>query len=82
MNQRRYGGYVHARAAGHYFRECPYCGAHLDPGEVCDCGGARGQKESRPGAENTEAAIADKQPVTGLYPALILGHSSGNVKRG
>jgi len=20
-----------------YFRTCPRCGAHLDPGEVCDC---------------------------------------------
>lgn len=19
------------------YRECPYCGAHLDPGEKCDC---------------------------------------------
>ena len=20
-----------------YYRPCPYCGAHLDPGESCDC---------------------------------------------
>lgn len=20
-----------------YFRTCPHCGAHLDPGESCDC---------------------------------------------
>lgn len=20
-----------------YFRTCPYCGANLDPGEICDC---------------------------------------------
>lgn len=20
-----------------YYRECPYCHAHLDPGEACDC---------------------------------------------
>ncbi|MBQ0037283.1 MAG: hypothetical protein KBS74_01275 [Clostridiales bacterium] len=20
-----------------YYRTCPYCGAHLDPGEQCDC---------------------------------------------
>lgn len=19
------------------YKECPYCGAHLDPGERCDC---------------------------------------------
>lgn len=22
---------------GQYYRVCPYCGAHLDPGEKCDC---------------------------------------------
>lgn len=21
----------------HYFKTCPKCGAHLDPGERCDC---------------------------------------------
>lgn len=21
-----------------YFKVCPRCGAHLDPGETCDCG--------------------------------------------
>lgn len=20
-----------------YYKVCPHCGAHLDPGEVCDC---------------------------------------------
>ena len=20
-----------------YYRTCPHCGAHLDPGESCDC---------------------------------------------
>lgn len=20
-----------------YYRTCPDCGAHLDPGEICDC---------------------------------------------
>ena len=73
MNQRQYG----ARTAGRYFRECPRCGAHLDPGEVCDCGG---QKESRPGATNTRAAIAEKATVKRLYPALILGHTVGGCQ--
>ncbi len=22
-----------------FYRTCPHCGAHLDPGEVCDCWG-------------------------------------------
>lgn len=25
------------RAVKPYYRTCPKCGAHLDPGEVCDC---------------------------------------------
>lgn len=20
-----------------YYKTCPYCGAHIDPGETCDC---------------------------------------------
>lgn len=24
-----------------YYRTCPHCGAHLDPGELCDCPEAR-----------------------------------------
>ena len=24
-----------------YYHICPYCGAHLDPGEVCDCFSSR-----------------------------------------
>lgn len=39
-----------ARSKGRYYRVCPYCGANLDPGEVCDC-----PKENRPGAVSTEA---------------------------
>ncbi len=23
-----------------FYRTCPHCGAHLDPGEACDCRGA------------------------------------------
>ena len=29
-----------------YFETCPNCGAHLDPGEKCDC------KEAEKNAEN------------------------------
>lgn len=25
------------RASKPYYRTCPKCGAHLDPGETCDC---------------------------------------------
>ena len=30
------------------YRECPYCGAHLDPGERCDC---QDEEKDRPGEE-------------------------------
>lgn len=40
-----------------YYRTCPYCGAHLDPGEVCDCQ----NKETAPGAV-TPRAEKWKQP--------------------
>lgn len=29
------------------YRECPHCGAHLDPGEVCDCRQPRDEQVSR-----------------------------------
>lgn len=27
-----------------YYRTCSHCGAHLDPGETCDCTGALKEK--------------------------------------
>ncbi len=32
-----------------YARQCPECGAYLDPGEVCDC-----TKKAAPDAANIE----------------------------
>ena len=32
-----------------YFNKCPDCGAHLDPGEKCDC-----EKENAPAAGTAE----------------------------
>lgn len=33
-----------------YYKICPYCGCHLDPGEVCDCD----KKEAAASAANTD----------------------------
>lgn len=33
-----------------FYHTCPRCGAHLDPGEVCDC---RGNEKAPAGAANT-----------------------------
>lgn len=32
-----------------YYRICPYCGAHLDPGENCDC---QDEEKAAQGAAN------------------------------
>ena len=32
-----------------YYKTCPNCGAHLDPGEHCEC-----QENTTPSAANTE----------------------------
>ncbi len=36
-----------------YFKECPKCGAHLDPGERCDC---QDKKEDAPDAPGTPSS--------------------------
>ena len=38
-----------------YYRTCPLCGAHLDPGEVCEC-----KKETALGATNTGDGKAEQ----------------------
>ncbi|MDD6191876.1 MAG: hypothetical protein PUB24_02190 [Lachnospiraceae bacterium] len=30
-----------------FYRECPYCGCNLDPGEHCDCREKKREKEHR-----------------------------------
>lgn len=30
-----------------YYRTCPHCGDHLDPGEVCDCRRALERKDGK-----------------------------------
>ena len=42
-----------------YFRECPRCGAHLDPGETCDCG-AEGGSGVKTLADLMEAGMAGR----------------------
>lgn len=44
-----------------YYRICPHCGAHLDPGEVCDC---RDNEKTALGAANTEGGRVDTSDQT------------------
>jgi len=41
-----------------YYRVCPFCGAHLDPGETCDC--CQGKEKTAASAANTDGGKAEK----------------------
>ena len=45
-----------------YYRICEECGAHLDPGEVCDC-----QKETVADATNIDNCMMKKEFVQRLF---------------
>lgn len=50
-----------------YYRTCPHCGSHLDPGETCDC-----QKEkTAPSAANTESGKVEKGLPTNFSTSMI-----------
>lgn len=46
------------------FKVCPYCGAHLDCGERCDCQGAKKEtallQQKRSHSNNPIASLADR----------------------
>ena len=50
-----------------YFDVCPACGAHLDPGEPCDCR-LEQERQSEFYAQRIRA-----NPVTGQYSLLLDG---------
>ncbi len=46
-----------------FYRTCPNCGAHLDPGERCDCEDARFAKQEKRWKERDrlEAALIEEK---------------------
>lgn len=46
------------------YRECPYCGAHLDHGEICDC--RQEKREDAPDAAGTPSAKIDSDADTSV----------------
>lgn len=48
------------------YKTCPYCGAHLDPGERCDCDGAKKEaallQQKRPSPNDPVPSLADRAP--------------------
>lgn len=55
-----------------YYRVCPWCGAHLDPGELCDC------KKAPPPVTQTPGAADDTMEIEITF---IMGDKKGFVKR-
>jgi hypothetical protein len=53
-----------------YSRECPDCGANLDPGERCDCQGS---------ISIVQDGNVISQPVKHTSDCLILGVDTGNI---
>ena len=50
-----------------YYNTCPYCGAHLDPGESCDCD----KKETALGVSSTQGGMVE-QVLTDTVSASII----------
>lgn len=48
------------------YKVCPYCGAHLDPGERCDCDGAKKEtallQQKRSRSDDPVSSLADRTP--------------------
>ena len=59
-----------------YFRECLLCGAHLDPGERCDC--QETEKEAAPAATGTTSRKWMQTQSTSL-PAGSQGHREATL---
>ena len=51
-----------------YYRTCPWCGAALDPGEVCDC---RDEKKTAPDATNIESGKVEIGLPTNISTSMI-----------
>lgn len=50
-----------------YYTICPYCGAHLDPGERCDC--PRASPGGHPYGNRTDEKVQPSLP--GLPPIVF-----------
>ena len=59
-----------------YFKACPHCGAHLDPGEVCDC---RDNEEAPASAANAGEGKVEKGLSDQISTSTIT-ENGGNVK--
>lgn len=67
-----------------YYKTCPNCGAHLDPGELCDCsvyeqqqeGGKKaleydGSSKGSPAQVSARMERPQRRQATGIHGALL-----------
>ena len=59
-----------------YYRTCPSCGAHLDPGERCDC---REDEKALVSATNTDKGEVE-QGLTDTASASYDPRNGGNLQ--
>ena len=61
-----------------YYRTCPTCGAHLDPGEICeDC---REKENAAQGAANTPDGMTESKASKSSNPIAIVAGMKGKCK--
>lgn len=56
-----------------FYRECPFCGANLDPGEICDCKDAAedsGNRVKRPQARFDGLEVTKQKNQRGTFTGL------------
>lgn len=51
-----------------YYKTCPHCGAHLDPGETCDC---RDNKKTALDAANIQSGKVEQSLTSPVLPPTI-----------
>ena len=57
-----------------YYKTCPNCGAHLDPGELCDC------FEKEKGRPVKEAPDGHRDAAKPKYRSSMINQKAGCVK--
>ena len=61
-----------------YFHSCPDCGANLDPGEKCDCGGPVSNAQEALGVVSPSDYYFQKERSRDISETLLVGYDSSN----
>ena len=58
-----------------YFRTCPRCGLHLDPGERCEC--VRKLEQKKRSARSAATLRTAKRNMTHVSASSVMHHAGG-----